>query len=160
VFARLALATGFLAAVADRFGFWGPYGSPNASWGDFTHFIAYTARVNSFLPAGWAPFLALVATVAELSLGLALLFGIWLRVAAAGGAILLLMFASAMTVSFGIKQPLNYSVFSATAAALLLFVTERPVKRWPTRRTSTKAAWLKKEASNQLAVKQDAGPRS
>ena len=124
VFARLALSAGFLAAVADRFGFWGPHGSPNASWGDFAHFIGYTAQVNSFLPACWAPFLALAATVAELVLGLAVLFGIWLRVTAAASAILLLTFGAAMAVSFGIKQPLNYSVFSAAAAAFLLFGAE------------------------------------
>jgi uncharacterized membrane protein YphA (DoxX/SURF4 family) len=124
VFARLALSAGFLAAVADRFGFWGPYGSRNASWGDFAHFVGYTAQVNSFLPASWAPFLALAATVAELVLGLALVLGIWLRVTATASAILLLIFGSAMAVSFGIKQPLNYSVFSAAAAAFLLVDVE------------------------------------
>jgi uncharacterized membrane protein YphA (DoxX/SURF4 family) len=122
---RLALSAGFLAAVADRFGLWGPYGSRNASWGDFAHFVGYTAQVNSFLPESWAPFLALAATVSELVLGLALLLGIWLPVAAAASAILLFIFGSAMTVSFGIKQPLNYSVFSAAAAAFLLFAAER-----------------------------------
>jgi len=31
---RVALASAFLAAVADRLGFLGPYGSRNVSWGD------------------------------------------------------------------------------------------------------------------------------
>lgn len=35
-------------------------------------------------------------------------------------ALLLFTFAFAMTLSLGIKAPLNYSVFSLTAAALLL----------------------------------------
>jgi hypothetical protein len=32
---RLALASSFLSAVADRFGIWGKSGEPRVSWGDF-----------------------------------------------------------------------------------------------------------------------------
>jgi putative oxidoreductase len=39
---------------------------------------------------------------------------------ALGSAILLFLFGAAMAISFGIKSPLDYSVFSASAGALLL----------------------------------------
>ena len=39
---------------------------------------------------------------------------------ALASAVLLALFAVAMTISFGVKEPLDYSVFSASAAALLL----------------------------------------
>jgi hypothetical protein len=39
---------------------------------------------------------------------------------ALASAILLGLFALAMTASLGVKPPLDYSVFSASAAALLL----------------------------------------
>jgi hypothetical protein len=47
---RWALGATLLSAVADRFGLWGPPGGTNVSWGDWAHFVAYTAKVNSFLP--------------------------------------------------------------------------------------------------------------
>jgi len=34
LFLRLALAVTFLVSVADRFGWLGPYGTRNVSWGD------------------------------------------------------------------------------------------------------------------------------
>jgi putative oxidoreductase len=123
VYARIALGTAFLSAVADRFGLWGKYGG----WGNFANFEKYTAQVNSFMPASMIPFLAWAATVAELSFGLALILGIWTRWVARAAAVLLFLFGTAMAISFGIKSPLDYSVFSASAGALLLslYPTER-----------------------------------
>ena len=46
VFSRLAFGLSFLSAVADRFGWWGPFGHPNVAWGSFARFLAYTARLN------------------------------------------------------------------------------------------------------------------
>ena len=77
------------------------------------------------MPASTIPFLAWAATVAELAFGLALVFGIWLRWAALGSSILLLLFGTAMAISFGIKSPLDYSVFSASAGALILALCDR-----------------------------------
>src|ERR1700677_2327307 len=74
LYARIALGATFLSAVADRFGLWGKYGG----WGTFENFTKYTAQVNSFMPAFTIPFLAWTATVAEFSLGLALIFGLWI----------------------------------------------------------------------------------
>jgi putative oxidoreductase len=119
---RWALAVTILSAVADRFGLWGPPGSANVSRGDWPHFVAYTAKVNSFLPAIVAPALAIVATAAEGLLGVALLLGVFPRAVAWASAVLLALFAGAMTLSFGIKAPLNYSVFADGAAALALSV--------------------------------------
>jgi uncharacterized membrane protein YphA (DoxX/SURF4 family) len=112
--------------VADRFGLWGPPGATNVSWGDWPRFVAYTAKVNNFLPAALAPELAVLATIAELALGLALLFGVWRRLVAWATCGLLTLFALAMTFSFGVKAPLNFSVFADAAAALLLAA-------WPTK---------------------------
>lgn len=83
--------------------------------------------MNSFMPASTIPFLAWAATVAELSFGLALILGIWTQWVARGSAVLLFLFGTAMAISFGIKSPLDYSVFSASAGALLLslYPTER-----------------------------------
>jgi len=43
LFARIALALGFLSAVADRLGLWTPLlGSDNVVWGNMESFTAYT----------------------------------------------------------------------------------------------------------------------
>ncbi|MGA9392443.1 MAG: DoxX family protein [Candidatus Sulfotelmatobacter sp.] len=116
LYLRIALGTAFLSAVADRFGLLGKY----AGWGNFANFTKYTAEVNSFMPAFAIPFLAWIATVAETFLGIGLIIGIWPRWVAFGVALLLAIFGIAMAISFGIKSPLDYSVFSASAGALLL----------------------------------------
>ena len=116
LYPRVALGAAFLSAVADRFGLWGKYGG----WGNFATFTQYTAQVNSFMPAFIIPFLAWAATAAELTIGIALIIGIWPRWVAFGAAALLFLFGTAMATSFGPKSPLDYSVFSASAGALLL----------------------------------------
>lgn len=118
LYARLALGIAFLSAVADRFGLWGKRGG----WGNFPNFTHYTAQVLSFMPSSAIPFFAWAATIGEICFGIALIFGLWLRWTALGSALLLLCFGIAMAISFGIKSPLDYSVFSASAAALLLAV--------------------------------------
>jgi uncharacterized membrane protein YphA (DoxX/SURF4 family) len=59
-----------------------------------------------------------------LVLGVALILGVWPRWVAVGSALLLALFGIAMTISFGLKEPLDYSVFSASAAAVLLALHE------------------------------------
>src|SRR5215475_9788241 len=117
LYARIALGSAFLSPVADRFGLWGKY----ASWGNFGNLTRYVAQVNSFMPAFTIPILVWAATAAETTLGILLILGIWPRWVALGSAILLFLFGAAMALSFGIKKPLDYSVFSASAGALLLF---------------------------------------
>jgi uncharacterized membrane protein YphA (DoxX/SURF4 family) len=116
VYVRIALDSAFLSPIADRFGLCGKY----SSWGIFTNFTRYVAQGNSFMPAFTIPFLAWAATAAETTLGILLILGIWPCWVALGSAILLFWFGTAMAISFGIKSPLDYSVFSASARALLL----------------------------------------
>jgi uncharacterized membrane protein YphA (DoxX/SURF4 family) len=123
---RWALGVTLLSATTDRFGIWGPPGAANVAWGDWAHFVAYTAKVNSFLPDTLAPTLAVVVTVAELLLGIALILGVFRRPVAFASALLFAVFAGAMTLSFGVKSPLNFSVFADAAAAFALAV-------WPTK---------------------------
>lgn len=117
LYARIALGAAFLSGIADRFGlYWGR----NVGYGNFAGFVRYTAQVNSFMPPSTIPFLAWSATAAEFALGVALILGIWPRWAALGSAALLVLFGIAMAISFGIKSPMDYSVFSASAGAVLL----------------------------------------
>ncbi len=76
LYARVTLGIGFLSGIADRFGLWR---GRNVGYGNFDGFIAYTAKVNSFMPASSIPLLAWAATAAELVLGVLLLIGIWPR---------------------------------------------------------------------------------
>lgn len=41
LFLRLAIAGGFLSAVADRFGIW----NSNIAWGNWSNFVAYTQSI-------------------------------------------------------------------------------------------------------------------
>ncbi len=121
VYARLALGAAFLSAVASRLGLWG---AQSSGW---TGFVRYTAEVNAFMPVRAIPVFAVLATIAESSLGLALVLGIKPRWTALGAAALLAVFGTAMAISFGPKSPLDYSVYSASAGALLLaLLTEAP----------------------------------
>jgi len=121
LYARIALGAAFLSGIASRFGLYGK----NVGYGNFANFVSYTAQVNSFMPAFTIPFLAWAATAAEFVLGISLIFGIWPRGVALGSALLLAVFGIAMTISFGIRSPLDYSVFSASAAAVLLALGQR-----------------------------------
>jgi uncharacterized membrane protein YphA (DoxX/SURF4 family) len=114
LYARVAIGCAFLSAVAARLGLWDHRPHP------FAQFIQYTGEVNSFLPAAIYPALAVGATIAETTLGIALIAGLRLRWSALASAILLALFGTAMAISFGVKSPLDASVFSASAGALLL----------------------------------------
>jgi putative oxidoreductase len=116
LFARLALGTAFLSGIASRFGWWGA----GVGYGSWANFVKYTGQVNAFMPRETIPFLAVAATAAELVLGVLLVAGVRLRWTALASAALLALFGVAMAISFGPKEPLDYSVFSACAAALLL----------------------------------------
>jgi putative oxidoreductase len=121
LYARAALGIGFLSGIADRFGLWR---GRNVGYGNFDGFISFTAKVNSFMPAWSIPFLAWAATAAELVLGVLLLVGLWPRWTALASALLLILFGTAMAISFGAKSPLDYSVFSASAGAVLLALNQ------------------------------------
>ena len=118
---RYALAITFLSAVADRFGFWGLPGQPNVAWGDYDHFLNYTGIINPWVPKSCIPILGSIATLLEVLFAIALMIGFRLRETSLGSAILLFLFAISMTLSVGIKAPLDYSVFTASAGAFLLY---------------------------------------
>ncbi len=120
VFLRLSLAAGFLSAVADRFGLWGPPGATNVAWGDFATFSSYAAKLNPWAPAGLVPVIGWTATGMEIGLAGALLIGFRLRVVAQVAGVLLLLFAAGMTVGTGIKTALDASVLAAAGAAFAL----------------------------------------
>ncbi|GAC1397155.1 MAG: hypothetical protein NVSMB63_17610 [Sediminibacterium sp.] len=121
---RLATGANFLSAVASRFGFW----SKAAGGGDWKSFLAYTTEVTSFAPAATIPVLAIAATSLEILFAFLLIIGYKTRWAALGAAVLTLVFALTMTYSFGIKSPLDYSVFVDWTSAFLLFTM--PSYRW------------------------------
>jgi len=116
LYARVAVGAAFLSAVASRFGLW----DRTLDLKHFAKFIGYAAEVNSFLPRAVIPAVAVIATVCETSLGILLILGLWPRWVSLGSAVLLAMFGTAMAISFGIQSPMDYSVFSASGASLLL----------------------------------------
>jgi putative oxidoreductase len=119
---RLALASGFLSAVASRLSL---LGKKSSGWANFLH---YTAQVNSFLPKSFIPTIAVISTLLETGLGILLLIGFKTNYAGFGASLLTLLFAFAMTYSFGIKEPLDYSVFAFSAGAFLL--ATMPYYKW------------------------------
>lgn len=117
---RVALGTAFLSAVADRLGLYGPPGTEGVGWGTWSNFLAYTATLNWFLPAALIPLVGGLATALEILFGVALIAGLFVREAALGSAVLLTLFGITMAVGLDITAPLDYSVFTAAAGALLL----------------------------------------
>lgn len=124
-FLRLALSVSFLSAVADRFGIWGPPGSKSVSWGNWDNFLNYSNSVNSFASVEVGTVLAYVATALEILLPLLLIIGYKLKWVSLFSGVMLLGFALAMTLSFGLKAPLDYSVFTGAAGAFLLSTIDR-----------------------------------
>ena len=123
IFARVALGTAFLSAVADRFGLWGPVGTNNVFWGNFENYTDYVRVLAPYLPAVLLDPTAWAATAVEIVLGFALLLGVTVRWAAFASAATLIVFGGSMSFFSGFETPLSASVFSAAAAALLLALT-------------------------------------
>ena len=117
---RVLIGVTFLGSVADRFGLLGAPGAAGVSWGDFDHFVTYTRSVNAFLPASWATVLAVLATVCETVLGLLLVIGFRSRVTAAGSALLLFVFGTAMILSLGVGAQFDYAVAVLAAGAWVM----------------------------------------
>jgi hypothetical protein len=117
---RLSLATAFLSAVGDRLGAWGSHGLPHVSWGDWHNFRIYADRLNWYMPATVQPAAAVLATAGEAIFAIALITGFRLRETAIGSGVLLTIFGISMALGLGIKAPLDYSVFTAAAAAFSL----------------------------------------
>lgn len=117
---RIALGVSFLSAVADRLGLLGPFGNRNIEWGNWDSFITYTATMMPFLDRPAVTVMGGIASLAEAIIGILLIIGFKTRLAAVASCILTLIFALAMTVFLGIKAPINFSVFTAISASLML----------------------------------------
>ncbi|OXG04418.1 DoxX-like protein [Flavobacterium araucananum] len=117
---RIILGITMLSAVADRFGLWGAPGAPGVAWGNWENFVAYTQTLNAFASKSVAGILGGLATFFEILFGICLIIGFKTRIIALGTSGLMLLFAIAMALSSTIKAPLDYSVLTSAAAALLL----------------------------------------
>jgi thiosulfate dehydrogenase [quinone] large subunit len=118
-FLRISLSAGFLSAVADRFGLWD---KAHSAWGDWQTFIHYTQTLNPSFLKPITPFIGGLATLLEILFAIGLLTRFKTVSVATGSGILLSLFALAMTFSNSVKAPLDYSVFTASAAAFSLAV--------------------------------------
>jgi len=114
LFLRWSIAAGFISAVSSRLGFWGRYSS---GWQRFTQ---YTGELLYYLPSSFISYLAIMVTVLETLIGLALLLGLYMEYCSliAGG--LTLLFAIIMAIAEGVKESLDYSVFVFSAACFML----------------------------------------
>lgn len=117
VLLRIAISLGFLSAVADRFGIWHKEVS---AWGNWDSFLDYTELINPWIPNPLIPTIGILATVAEIVFAIFLIVGFKTELFAKLSGFLLLIFALSMTFSTGIKGALDYSVFTASAAAFAL----------------------------------------
>ena len=120
VYLRIALGAGFLSAVADRFGMWGPPGGPRIAWGNFHNFLVYTGELNPWFPNSLILTVGWTATICEVVLGIALILGFRTRIAALSSGLLTLAFALGMVCGTGVKSPLDASVFVVSASSFLL----------------------------------------
>ena len=112
---RLSLAAAFLSAVADRFGWWAPFGQ--GSWGSMGAFADYAHQLVPFASGWLLAVIVWAATGTEATLGVLLLTGWWPRLVGAATCLVLIVFGTAMAISLGMESPLSYSVFSAASAA-------------------------------------------
>lgn len=121
LFLRLAISLTMLSAVADRLGFWGE----NSAWGNWENFQKYTQQLIFFLPESVGSLSAYAATFLEILFPLMLMVGFKTKLAAFGSGFLLLIFALSMSITLGIKAPLDYSVWIGSAAAFLLAAQQK-----------------------------------
>jgi uncharacterized membrane protein YphA (DoxX/SURF4 family) len=112
---RLSLAAAFLSAVADRFGWWKPFGQ--GSWGGMDAFADYAHQLAPFATGWLLTVIVWAATATEATLGVLLLAGWRPKLVGAATCLALIVFGTAMAVSLGMESPLSYSVFSAASAA-------------------------------------------
>jgi len=125
---RCALGITFLTPVLDRLGLLGAPGIGNIEWGNWENFISYTATLMPAFDKPIVNVMGLIATVWELAVGICLILGFKTKYAALGAALITLNFIIFMTLSVGIQKPINYGVFTASAASLLLSFI--PVYAW------------------------------
>jgi uncharacterized membrane protein YphA (DoxX/SURF4 family) len=117
---RCALGITFLTPVFDRLGILGQAGTGNIEWGNWENFIKYTTTLMPIFDRPLVNIMGGIATVAELMIGVSLIVGFKTKYAALGACLITLTFIVFMTLSVGIQKPINYGVFTASAAGFLL----------------------------------------
>lgn len=120
IFLRLALGIGFILPVMDRLGMLGAPREPNIGWGNWSNFVDYTNSLMPYLNHDIANVMGIIATLAEVLFGVLLIIGFKTKLTAYGSFALTLSFALSMLIFAGYRAPFNYSVFTASAASLLL----------------------------------------
>src|SRR4051794_19476950 len=91
---RVSLAAAFLSAVADRFGWWEPFGQ--GSWGSMGAFAEYAHTLVPFASGWLLTVVVWAATVTEATLGLLLLTGWWPKLIGVATCLVLTVFGTAM----------------------------------------------------------------
>lgn len=115
--AGIVIGIELVGAVADRFGVLGGPGAAGVSWGDWSHFRAETAEL-----VPWDALIqpaAVAATIAELTLGLLLLAGLWWRWTGKATAGLFVVYLVAMIPGMGGASVLEYGVPVLIGGALI-----------------------------------------
>jgi len=128
LFLRLSLGVGFLLPVMDRFGWLGQPGEKGINWGKWENFVGYTNVLLPYVNASVANFMGAAATAAEMIFAIALIIGFKTRLASLGSFLLTLIFALSMFFFVGKTAPFSSSVFTVSAASLLLSCM--PVYKW------------------------------
>jgi len=120
IYVRLALGISFLLPVLDRLGFTGAPGTAGVAWGNWDNFVNYTNTLMPYLSKPLSNIWGIAATIFEFAFGIMLIAGYKTKLAAYGSFLLLLIFALSMLFFAGLRAPFSYSVFTGSAAALLL----------------------------------------
>lgn len=116
-FLRISLSVTLFSAVADRFGFWS---KELSAWGNWENFIAYTQKLNPWVPNSMINVIGGIATFLEIAFAIGLLTTFRTELIAKGTGFLLLIFGLTMSLFVNIKAPLDYSVFIGSASAFAL----------------------------------------
>ena len=94
---KTSLAAAFPSAVADRFGWWEPFGQ--GSWGSMGAFAGYTHELVPFASGYLLTVIVWAATATEATLGVLLLTGWRPKLVGAATCSALIVFGTAMAVS-------------------------------------------------------------
>lgn len=125
---RVAIGIGFLSAVADRLGFWGPPAGYAVAWGNWDNFIHYVSVLNFGAGEKTAIALGIISTLLEIVFGFLLILGFRIKYTAFFSGIMLLLFALEMSFNTSIKFALDSSVFVAAFGSFLL--AANPQSKW------------------------------
>lgn len=117
---RLALGLTFLTPVLDRLGILGQPGTGNIEWGNWSNFIDYTTTLMPFFDRPMVNVMGTVATISEAVIAILLIIGFKTRYAALASCLLTATFILFMITSVGLQKPINFGVFTASTASLLL----------------------------------------